>query len=65
MFCVEVIIEKEKNNLATLSGTLSKSLTDAIVFANENVASHYATKIENIYKGAFGKVKSLTFEELV
>lgn len=65
MFCVEVTIEKEKYYLATLSGTVSKSLTDSIIFVNENVASYYATNIENIYKEALGKVKSLTFKELV
>lgn len=65
MFCVEVIIEKEKYYLATLSGTISKSQTDSIVFANENVASYYATKIEYIYKGSLGKVKSLSLQELL
>lgn len=64
MYCVEVIIEKEKYYLATLSGTISKSITDSIIFANENVAFYYATKIEDIYSGSLGKVKSLTVKEL-
>lgn len=64
-YIVIVSIMKEKYYLASLSGTISKSICDSLIFPNENVACFYATKMENIYQGSLGKVESVTFYELI
>lgn len=63
-YVVTINIMKEKYYLASLSGTISRCVSDSLIFANENVAYFYATKVENIYPNSLGRIELVAFHEL-
>lgn len=65
MYVVEVVVQGEIYYLIGLDGTISKNITDSIKFVNKNVASYYATKIEDIIDNSLGRLKSLTILEFI
>ena len=64
LYVVGMLIKKEKFYLVDLKWTISQCVSNSIIFADYNKAAFYATKVEDIYKGALGYVTMVDWKDL-